>query len=218
MPRGLVIFDFDGTLADSFPFFLRVFDLLAEEHGYRRASAGEIALLRRSSAREVMRHVGLPAWRLPLVARDFIRLLRTNRGSVPLFEGVAAVLEELRCAGVQVGVVSSNSYDNVLAVLGDAARAVRHFECGASIFGKRSRLEKLRRRAGVDRDATIYVGDQATGLEAARAARIAFGAVAWGYGDFDALRSLAPDETFVRVHDLRRLVGQLATDTSRELS
>ena len=34
MARGLVIFDFDGTLADSFPFFLRVFNQLADEHGF----------------------------------------------------------------------------------------------------------------------------------------------------------------------------------------
>lgn len=205
MARGLVIFDFDGTLADSFPFFLRVFNQLADEHGFRRVGPEEIAQLRRSGAREVMRQVGLPAWRLPLVARDFIHLMRENRGSIPLFEGVTAVVEELRNAGVQVGVVSSNSQDNVLPVLGEAARAVRYFECGASIFGKRPRLKRICRRAGVDRDAAIYVGDQATDLEAARAEGIAFGAVAWGYADFDSLRALSPEETFARVPDLRRL-------------
>jgi len=33
MKYRLAIFDFDGTLADSFPFFIRVFNQLAEQHG-----------------------------------------------------------------------------------------------------------------------------------------------------------------------------------------
>jgi hypothetical protein len=32
----LAIFDFDGTLADSFPFFLSVFNTIADRHGFKR--------------------------------------------------------------------------------------------------------------------------------------------------------------------------------------
>ena len=36
MTYRLAIFDFDGTLADSFPFFLSVFNTIADRHGFRR--------------------------------------------------------------------------------------------------------------------------------------------------------------------------------------
>lgn len=61
------------------------------------------------------------------------------------------------------------------------------------------------RRSGVARCAVIYVGDQATDLEAARAEGVAFGAVAWGYGDIEALRALAPEREFHRVAELQAL-------------
>lgn len=202
----LAIFDFDGTLADSFPFFLSVFDQLARTHGFNPVAAEDVPALRRYNARELMRHVGLPAWKLPMVAKDFIGQMRSNRHRVPLFEGMAEVLGEVKQKGVALAVVSSNSYDNVLHVLKpEVARLVRHFECGVSIFGKRARLRKVLRESGVPREAAIYIGDQATDLDAARAEGIAFGAVAWGYGDFDALRALSPEEAFASVAQIRKL-------------
>lgn len=206
-PVRLAILDFDGTLADSFAFFLRVFNELAARHGFRAVEAHEVPELRRYGARELMRRLGLPAHKLPLVTRDFIGLMRKDRTSVRLFEGVAEALADLYEEGIALGVVSSNSRDNVLHVLGPAARTVRYLECGVSIFGKRARLRRLLRKSGLPREAALYVGDQSTDLEAARAEGIAFGAVAWGYGDMEALRALEPDREFQSVADLPRIAA-----------
>ncbi len=69
MTYQLVIFDVDGTLADSFPWFLHVFDTLAERYRFRRITEQEGALLRGLSARQIIQYLGVPAWKLPLVAR-----------------------------------------------------------------------------------------------------------------------------------------------------
>lgn len=206
MKYRLAIFDFDGTLADSFPFFIDVFDQLAERHGFDRIDADSIPRLRGCNARELMTHVGLPAWKLPQVARDFTTLMRENVRSVRCFEGIDEVLAHLSGSGVSIAVVSSNSEDNVRAVLGpENARSIGHFECGMSIFGKASRLAKVCRKAAMHPDETIYVGDQRTDHEAARRAGIAFGAVAWGYGTPESLRRQTPEEEFAHVRDLRRI-------------
>lgn len=68
-----------GKLADSFPLFRAVFNDLARTHGFNTVQPEEVPALRRYSARQMMRHVGLPAWKLPLVARDFIGGMRNNR-------------------------------------------------------------------------------------------------------------------------------------------
>jgi phosphoglycolate phosphatase len=202
---ALAIFDFDGTLADSFAFFLRVFNQLAERHGFRAVDAQELPELRRHGARELMSRLGLPARKLPAVTRDFIGLMRKDRASVHLFDGVTRALAALHAKGIALGVVSANSRDNVLHVLGEAARSVRYLECGVSILGKRARLRRVLRKSGVPKEAALYVGDQPTDLEAARAEGLAFGAVAWGYGDFDALCALRPEQQFHRVSDLLRI-------------
>ncbi|HEX2199016.1 MAG TPA: HAD hydrolase-like protein [Burkholderiales bacterium] len=202
---SLAIFDFDGTLADSFAFFLSVFNELAARHGFRAVDPQEVPALRRLGARELMQRVGMPARKLPAVTRDFIGLMRKDRASVRLFEGVEDVLHELHARGVALGVVSSNSRDNVLHVLGSAARAVRYLECGVSIFGKRARLRRVLRKSQIEKASALYIGDQPTDLEAARAEGVAFGAVAWGYGDMEALRGLRPEREFLRVADLLTL-------------
>lgn len=118
MDYRLIIFDFDGTLADSFPFFAGVFNQLAARHGFRPIDAAEVPALRQRSPRELMEHVGMPRWKLPLVAKDFIALMRQNQHQVQLFDGVPRMLRDLAEADLQLAIVSSNAEDNVRRILG----------------------------------------------------------------------------------------------------
>jgi phosphoglycolate phosphatase len=193
MPYRLAIFDFDGTLADSFPFFISVFNQIADEHGFRRVGPAEAQDLRHHDTRTIMRQVGMPAWKLPLASRSFIGLMRENAARIPLFDGITEVLHALDREGVRLAIVSSNSEQNVRLVLGPALSSLfGHYECGMSIFGKASRISKVVKRATVPPAHTLYVGDQAMDAEAARKAGVAFGAVSWGYAPIEALRRAAP--------------------------
>jgi phosphoglycolate phosphatase len=139
-----VIFDFDGTLADSFAFFLSVHNELARTHGFRAVAPDEVQALRRLGARDIMRKVGLPARKLPAVAKDFVVRMRANRSGIATFPGARELLVDLARAGLELAVVSSNSKENVEAILGpEASAAIRRFSCGVSIFGKRARLRKV---------------------------------------------------------------------------
>ena len=206
MPRDLIIFDLDGTLADSFPFFISVHNRLASRHRFRRIEPSEVEALRGHSARELMRHVGLPRWKLPWVARSFIRLMHEEGGHVALFDGVDEVLRELEASGVALALVSSNSAGNCRRVLGDGNwQRFAHVECGASIFGKRRRIARVLEKTGICAQRALYVGDQLTDAEAARASGVAFGAVGWGYASFASLLAAGPDVAFARVSDLGHL-------------
>ncbi|MBO0722819.1 MAG: HAD hydrolase-like protein, partial [Blastocatellia bacterium] len=139
MKYRLVIFDFDGTIADSFPFFIRVFNQLAEKHDFKRIDPDLASAYRSYHARKIMEEVGMPAWKLPLVARSFISLMNQNADSIPLFEHIDDMLLHLANNGVALAIVSSNSYDNVSRILGHANTSlIGQFECGMSIFGKSS--------------------------------------------------------------------------------
>ncbi|UGB46277.1 HAD hydrolase-like protein [Frateuria edaphi] len=208
MRYDLIIFDLDGTLADSFPFFVSVHNSLADRHGFRRIEPAEVEPLRRLSAREIMRRLGLPRWKLPLVARSFVRLMR--EADVRLFDGVAEALETLHVRGVATALVSSNTSDNCRRILGDEHwRRLAHVECGASIFGKRRRIARVLSATGTLPPRAIYVGDQITDGEAARAAGVDFGAVAWGYGAPQSLQRLLPAHLFHHADELAMLAHSL---------
>jgi phosphoglycolate phosphatase len=153
--------------------------------------------LRHHNTRAIMRHVGMPAWKLPLASNSFIALMRENAAQIPLFDGMRDVLESLDRAGMRLAIVSSNSEQNVRLVLGPALSALfAHHECGMSVFGKAARLRKVLRQAGVLPAHALYIGDQGLDAEAARKAGVDFGAVSWGYAPIEALRRVGPAYEF----------------------
>ncbi|EEG07937.1 HAD hydrolase-like protein [Pseudogulbenkiania ferrooxidans] len=206
MTYRLAIFDFDGTLVDSFPVFTGMLNQLADLHGFKKIEPHDIPLFRHYSARQIMSHVGLPNWKLPLVARSGIALMRRQADAIVLFDGVEESLRYLAQQGVTLSLITGNSADNVRRILGaERLSLFRHVECGMSIFGKRSRIKKVLARAAVAGNEAIYIGDQITDGEAAHRAGVAFGAVAWGYGSIESLRHCAPEEEFESVAAIRRI-------------
>lgn len=202
-PYSLLLFDFDGTLADTFPFFLSVFNQLAVKHRFRTLTAEDIESLRHLGAREVMRHVGMSPWRMPFVATDFRRLMTQHTAPLSLFPGTLEALSALRAAGCEMAVVSSNSPENVRRVLGpEVCRLITQVNGGSSIFGKRSRITRVMKALGHSQKDTLYIGDQVTDLISARQAGVHFGAVAWGYAPLVAYEGHAPERVFQDLHDM----------------
>jgi phosphoglycolate phosphatase len=206
MTYRLAIFDFDGTLADSFPFFLSVFNTIADHHGFRRVDVEKAGQLRHYSVRQMMDYVGMPAWKLPAASQTFMAMMQESAASIFLFDGIAEALRHLAARGVLLTVVSSNAEHNVRTVLGPELSAlVAQFECGMSVFGKARRIRAVLKRCGVAAHEAIYIGDQGTDAEASRKAGVDFGAVHWGYATIEALREHGCAREFITPLDLHHI-------------
>ena len=204
MPYKLAIFDFDGTLADSFAWFSRVVNDAAEVFTFRKITSAEIDMLRGKGAREIVAYVGVPMWKMPLIANYMRRRKAQDLATIRPFDGATAMLRDLHAAGVMLAVVSSNSEANVRGILGaEPAALISHYECGVSLFGKAARFRNVLRRSGCTKAEAIAIGDEIRDLEAARRAGIAFGAVSWGYTLPDALAQERPEEMFTSFDDIR---------------
>jgi phosphoglycolate phosphatase len=205
----LVIFDFDGTLADSFPWFVTVLNGVADRYGFRKAAPEDIDMLRGLDARMIVDWFGVPLWKLPMIARHMRALKAQHLHEIALFPGVDRLLRELDRSGITIAIVSSDAEDNVRASLGpDNARLVRHYGCGASLFGKQSRFRAVLKQARLPGAEAIAVGDEPRDAEAARRAGIAFGAVSWGYARIESLQAHAPEQTYSSVEDIVAKLAQ----------
>ncbi|MGY4289230.1 phosphoglycolate phosphatase [Bradyrhizobium sp. LM2.7] len=202
MPYSLAIFDLDGTLADSFPWFLRTINDVADRFGFRRVAGEDVEGLRHASTREILSRLEVPLWKLPAIARHARRLKAEAAAEIPLFAGVEAMLRALTEDGVQLALVTSDSEANAREKLGEAAALFSHFDCAASLFGKPAKFRRVIRRAGVDPSHVIAIGDEVRDIEAARAVGIACGAVCWGYAAPAALRAREPDFLFHQIEDI----------------
>ncbi|GJD63574.1 Phosphoglycolate phosphatase [Methylobacterium frigidaeris] len=196
-PYRLVILDFDGTLADTFPWFSRVLPGVADRYGFRRPAAHEVESLRALEARAVLRHLGVPGWKLPLIARHMRGLAARDAADLALFPGIPALLARLRAGGLDLALVSSNREDVVRRVLGpESAGLIDRYACGAALFGKARRFRAVMRASGVSPTQVLCLGDELRDHDAATRAGLAFGAVAWGYTRAEALAAAGPAHLF----------------------
>ena len=193
---SLAIFDYDGTLADSFPWFCSVLNQTARQFGFREVAEGEAEELRGLESREIMARLGVPVWKLPAIAMHMRRLSAEAGDAVRLFPGVESMLARLVASDVTVAIVSSNGEDAIRRTLGQAAGHVSHFSCGASLWGKSAKFKAVIGRAGASRERTIAIGDEIRDIDAARRAGIAAGAVTFGYNSAASLRAHGPDLIF----------------------
>jgi phosphoglycolate phosphatase len=201
----LVMFDFDGTLADTLPWFMTVMDHVADKYQIKRLTDDEVRLLRGYSAGQVIKHLGVPMWKTPMIAKYVRGLLARDIDKVTVFDGIGSALQCLARQGPTLALVTSNSYENASRILGPANMALFSCcECGVSIFGKHAKLKKVLNQTGASPDASIYIGDEIRDGEAARHARVAFGAVSWGYTRVEALQACGPHELFESVPEMTR--------------
>jgi phosphoglycolate phosphatase len=208
MKYKLAIFDFDGTMADTFAFLLSVIDHLADKYHVDRLDPEDIERMRGLHAKEMIQYFQIPLWKIPLIGRHVKSLMASNTDQISLFDGIDAVIKDLYDLGIILVVVSSNSYDNIVNVLGlETAALFSHFECGSSIFGKSGRFKKVLKKFNIDPSEVIAIGDEIRDIEASQKMNISCGAVSWGYTNIDALIQHEPTYIFNSVSEIRGLLA-----------
>jgi phosphoglycolate phosphatase len=216
MSIKLAIFDFDGTLANTFPLFLDTLGDLAARHNFTMPVQTDVDKLRGSSAKEILRELQLPLWRVPKVLTDFRDVMRQRINEIRPFDGIIDALQTLADRKLMLAVATSNSLANVETVLGDALiNRFATLECGATLFGKARRLHRVLQATHMEKADAIYIGDEIRDADAARKIGIPFGAVAWGYTDLRAMLPLQPDAIFKAPEDLLTLANPASGFKSR---
>ncbi len=199
----LVIFDFDGTLADSGDWFISMTNGVADRFKFRRITDEEVDMLRGRSSREVVEYMGVAKWKMPLIAIHARKLVAQHASNIPLFPGVPELLHGLRRSGVTIALVSSNSEANIRKILGPELSAlVTYFNCGASMFGKTPKFRAVLRKARVAPKDVISIGDETRDIEAAAKAGVSSGAVTWGYARPEILAAHNPTVLFMGMDEI----------------
>ncbi|HXA46268.1 MAG TPA: HAD hydrolase-like protein, partial [Burkholderiaceae bacterium] len=141
--QRLIIFDFDGTLADTFSWCIDIFDEVADKFRFKRLDKNNLNALRSLDARQLISQHNIPFWKLPSIGRAMHALMEQDSSSIALFPGIESAIHALADKGAVLAIVSSNSQANVERILGpENAKRFAYVECGVSLFGKRSRLRR----------------------------------------------------------------------------
>jgi phosphoglycolate phosphatase len=143
----LVIFDFDGTLADTWDWLANELVAAGGDLGIRPIDRREVETLRSKPTRDVFRRLGISLWRLPWLAAHIRRRAEAAAGELRLFEGASEMITTLRDAGITLAITSSNSEVTIRYILGDLlAERIQLYACETPVFGKASRFRRIVRK------------------------------------------------------------------------
>jgi phosphoglycolate phosphatase len=186
-----IIFDFDGTIADSFELALEIARELADISHVDKA---EIERFRQMPLAKVVRELHVPIRLVPRLIIVGRQKMHERLGEVHPFPGITETLKGLHEDGNHLLVMSSNSEQNVRAFL-RTTKLERYFDGvygGASVLNKGSALKKVIKKNKIDKSSCYYVGDEVRDIVAASKAGAEPVAVAWGYQAPEALKHYHP--------------------------
>jgi phosphoglycolate phosphatase len=204
----LAIFDFDGTLADSLPWFRASFQDMITRFDLAPVRDDEVEGLRGMSAREIMARLNVSMLQLPAIVSDMRKRKLAAAGEIALFRGIPAMLTDLQRQGIKTAIVSSDSEASVRQVLGPDASLINRFDCGAAMFGKHWKFRRVARKLGAKPPETICIGDELRDIDAAKAAGMDSGAVTWGYALPGALQAAAPTYLFSSIEEMMQRLSR----------
>jgi phosphoglycolate phosphatase len=203
-----IIFDFDGTIADSFDY---VAGFLADEAGVGPLSEARKQELRGLSMAAMARHFGHSWWRLPGLLFKGRRQMKGVIKRLQPFSGITTVIEKLHAEGHELFIVSSNSVQNVKTFLHHHGLHTYFLEIygGVSMFGKAPALRKLLRDQHLESKNAVYIGDELRDVQAAQSIKLPIIAVTWGFARSDNLEALKPTALATTPNELIRLLGEI---------
>lgn len=207
MAYKLLIFDFDGTLANSYPWVVAILDELAEKFHAIPVDHSKLDELKNYAPRKIMKMHNVSIWKLPAILRFTRSRMKTNGESIQCFEGVETMLQKLKDNDIRMALVTTNTCETVRRVLGDDLYNLFHlFEDKVSIFGKPAALRRIIRKSGLNRSEMLAIGDEIRDVQAAKKVNIPFGAVSWGFSNMEAMASHSPEHIFTEMSQIVDLV------------
>lgn len=210
MAYRTIIFDFDGTLADTLEESRRIYNLLATDYSLRHVTAEELPQLRHFSLLELLDHLDIPKRRVPSLLSRGTSMMRGNIARLPLIPGIGEILPQMRSRAKSFGVLTSNAEENVDLFL--KAHGLReHFDFISStsrLTGKSGHLRAIRKTFSLHAEEMLYVGDEIRDIKAAKKAGVAMAAVTWGFNSPESLQAEAPEHLIHAPHELLKLVPQ----------
>lgn len=189
-----VIFDFDGTVADTIEAGVGIYNSIAQQKGYAQITEGNQLTLRTMQPRAAIQKLGIKLYELPAMVLKIRNGLKRRISDLPMYPGIFETIVAIKKSGHKIFLLSSNSKENIIEFLNkNSMNIFDGMHCGSSIFGKAQNLKQLIKENNLRRDEAVYVGDEIRDIEAAKKEQIKIISVTWGLNSKEGLLKNKPD-------------------------
>lgn len=205
--KKVILFDFDGTVANTFPLVRKILQDFSTKYGYKKFTDKESLAMRDYSIKEVFHHMHVSFYKLPFMAADIKKELNKSVNEIEPIKGVTDILSTLKKTNYTLGLVTSNNKNNVQAFL--QKHKLELFDIihtGTSAFGKAKVIQDLLNKYTIAKDQVIYIGDEIRDIEATKKVGIPIIAATWGYNSRKGLERYQPKFLIDNPHEILALV------------
>ena len=209
-----IIFDFDGTIADTLPFSFQKFLEMAKLLKIDDLSDMEIINeIRSKSYQELLKGSFKKAWlKLPFVVNTIKNMqieLEKEMGQIKFFPGVKKFLFDLKKSDLKLAIISSNRIENINKFIKINNLNIFDFIHGKTdLFGKAGHLGKFLADFKLEKSEVIYVGDEIRDVEACKKVGIKIIGVSWGLHTVEALKKSGVDYIIKKPSEIIQIIGK----------
>ena len=207
-----IIFDFDGTIADTLAFsFGRSLELLRKEK-IDLPEKEIIKKIKSNSYQELMKEFRLSWLKIPFMLRivkQGQRDLYYQIDKIKIFPGMKKLFKKLKNKNYQIGILSSNMQRNINKFI--KINRLNFFDivyCESNILGKDKTIKKMVRKYNLKKEEIIYVGDEIRDIVACHKTGVKMIGVSWGLHTFEALQKNGVDYIISKPQEILEIINK----------
>ncbi|MEM6254586.1 MAG: HAD hydrolase-like protein [Cyanobacteria bacterium P01_D01_bin.156] len=215
----VLIFDFDGTIADTLDTIVTITNRLAANYGYPQTTPERLKYLRTLSTAELLEQSNVPLFQVPFLMRRVRRELRNEIHSINTFPKLHEVLVTLAADGHTMMIASSNAPSTIHTFLKhhDLVQVFTQVYGNIGLLGKARSLRRIMRRHRLVPEEILYVGDETRDIESAHCQGLAVASVSWGFSDRIALEAQGPTFLVDAPDELYQAINEFHCDRAPKL-
>ncbi|MFZ7119424.1 MAG: HAD-IA family hydrolase [Eubacteriaceae bacterium] len=198
-----IIFDFDGTLADTEEQTFNIYNALAEKYKYKKISKRDLHNIKHLNFIEIIKFVDLPYSKIPRMIKEGQKLLKQNMENIKPFQNnIENVINSLNSKVNIMGIITSNTKKNVNSFIVNNKIKVFDFIISSPLLKKEKKINSIARKYKIKKEEILYVGDETRDIISCKKAGVDCAAVTWGYNYPEALNKYDPEYTINKLEDL----------------
>jgi phosphoglycolate phosphatase len=201
-----IIFDFDGTIVDTFPKAIEILNQLAPKYGYQQARLS-IEELRDHETMDLIKIFDIPLYKVPFVFHNVQTTLGETITTIEPVDGITEVLRKISKKHLLLGLVTSNLKENIAAYMKSYKITDFDFVYADILpFFKQNSLKKMFVEQSVNNSEALYIGDEVRDIRACRSVGLPIAGVTWGYDSRRLLEEAEADFIITKPEEILDLV------------
>ena len=208
--KPFLLFDFDGTIADSVQLGLKIANNLAPQFGFQTFTEKDVQHFRSLTWHKIAAEMKIPFYKIPKIVTLAFKEYKRLISELEPCAGIIEMLNEFNLKEIPMALLSSNTVENVhLFLTNYKIDSFLWIEGTSGILNKAKDIKKRLKKHQIPSNAVIYIGDEVRDIEAAHKCRLKSIAVTWGFHTADFLESYQPDYLVNEPREIGEIVNRL---------